>query len=97
MIQFTEKDNSITFYVKVVPRAPKSEIAGELDGTLKVRVAAPPVDGAANAELIKLLSKTFEVSKSNVEIISGETSKTKQVKIANATREKISAILQAKN
>ncbi len=97
MIQFSEKDNSIFFYVKVVPRASKSEIAGALDGTLKVRIAAPPVDGAANAELIKLLSKAFEVSKSNVEIISGETSKTKQVKITNAAHEKISAILQAKN
>jgi uncharacterized protein (TIGR00251 family) len=48
---------------------------------LKIRISSPPIDGAANAELIKLLSKKFGVSKSNVEIISGETSKLKQVKI----------------
>lgn len=73
------------FRVRVVPRASKSELAGELDGALKIRIASPPVDGAANAELIKLLSKTFGVSKSEVEIVGGQTSKTKQIKISNLT------------
>ena len=84
MIQFTKKDDVIIFTVRVVPRASKSEIAGEHDGALKVRIASPPVDGAANAELIKLLAKTFGVSKNAVEIIGGQTSKTKQVKISGA-------------
>lgn len=97
MIEFTEKDNYLIFTVKVIPRASKSEIVREMDGALKVRVASPPVDGAANLELIKLLSKAFGVSKSDVEIIVGETSKTKQIKITNANGEKIAAILQAKN
>ena len=96
MIKFTEKDNGLVFTVKVIPRASKSEIAGELDGALKVRIASPPVDGAANAELIKLLAKTFGVSKSGVEIISGQTSKTKQIKIASLDAENFRAILQAK-
>ena len=91
-----KKDNALIFTVKVVPRASKSEIGGELDGALKVRIASPPVDGAANAELIKLLAKTFGVSKSDVEIISGQTSKTKQIKIANLAAENFRAILQAK-
>jgi hypothetical protein len=65
----------------VVPRASKSEIVGELDGALKVRLCSPPVDGAANAELIKLLAKTFDVSRGNVEIVSGQTSKTKRIRI----------------
>ena len=82
MIHFTEKDNAIIFTVRVVPRASKSEIVGEMDGALKVRIASPPVNGAANAELIKLLAKTFGVAKSAVEIIGGQTSKTKQVKIS---------------
>lgn len=82
MINFTEKDNSIIFSVKVVPRAAKSEIVGDLNGALKIRLAAPPVDGAANAELVKLLAKTFAVSKSAVEILSGETGKTKCMKIS---------------
>lgn len=74
--------------MRVVPRASKSEIVGELDGVLKIRIASPPVDGAANAELIKLLAKTLNIPKSSVEIISGQTSKTKQVKIANLKAEK---------
>lgn len=82
MIQLAEKNNALVFTVKVVPRASKSEIVGSLDGALKVRIASPPVDGAANAELIKLLAKTFNVSKSAVEIVGGQTAKTKQIKIS---------------
>ena len=97
MILFVEKDGALIFTVRVVPRASKSEIVGEMDGALKIRVASPPVDGAANAELIKLLAKTFGVAKSRIEIVSGETSKTKQVKIINSTGEKLDAVLQPKN
>ena len=81
MITFNEKDGTIIFNVRVVPRASKSEIVGEHDGALKVRVNAPPIDGAANAELIRVLSKKLNVPKSAVEIISGQTSKHKQVRI----------------
>jgi uncharacterized protein (TIGR00251 family) len=96
LIRFTEKNNALYFAVKVAPRAAKSEIAGFHDGALKVRVNAPPVDGAANAELVKLLAKTFGVAKSEVEIVGGLNSKTKQVKISNARPEKISEILNLK-
>ncbi len=97
MIRCTEKDDALIFDVRVVPRASKSEIVGEMDGALKIRLAAPPVNGAANAELVKLLSKCFGVSKSEIEIISGETSKTKRVKIVNSTGEKLATVLQAEN
>ena len=101
MIKYTSTDDWLIFSVRVVPRASKSEIVGELDGALKVRIASPPARRAANIELIKLLSKTFNVSRSDIEIVGGETSKTKQIKIkgsAPAGRgEKLSAILQAKN
>lgn len=96
MIKFIEKDDVLLFTVKVVPRASKTEIIGETDGTLKIRISSPPVDGAANAELGRFLSKTFNVSKSNVEIIGGETSRTKKIKVSGASLEKIKAILQAK-
>lgn len=96
MIEFTEKDDAIVFNVRVVPRASKSEIVGEHDGALKVRIAAPPVDGAANDELVKLLAKSFHVAKSAAAIISGHSSKLKQVKITGAGPEKIAPILQAK-
>ncbi len=81
VIQFTEKGDGLIFNVRVVPRASKSEIVGELDGALKIKLKSPPVDGAANAELIKVLSKKFGVAKSAVEILSGQTSKQKQVRV----------------
>lgn len=85
MIRSTEKDGKITFTVRVVPRASKSEVIGEHNGSLKVRIASPPVDGAANAELIKLLAKTLGIPKADVEIVSGQTSKTKQIRITGVT------------
>lgn len=82
MIDFTEKDGDLIFSVRVIPRSSKSEIIGEYDRALKVKLNSPPVDGAANTELIKLLAKTFAVSKAQVEILSGQTSKLKQVKVS---------------
>lgn len=80
--------------IRVVPRASRSEIVGMHDGALKVRLAAPPVDGAANAELVKVLAKAFGVAKGGVEIVSGETSKTKRVRIAGASESAIHAVLK---
>jgi uncharacterized protein (TIGR00251 family) len=96
LIRYIEKDNGLIFTVRVVPRASKTEIAGALDGALKVRIALPPVNGAANAELVKFLSKTFGVAKTEIEIISGETSKTKQIRISNLKSEKFLEILHLK-
>jgi uncharacterized protein (TIGR00251 family) len=82
-------DDSITFTIRVVPRALKSEIVGEVEGFLKVRTSAPPVDGAANDEVISLLAKAFGVAKSNVSIVAGETSKTKRIRVIGATPERL--------
>ena len=86
MIDFTEQNQSLSFTIRVIPRSSKSEIVGEYDGALKIKLNSLPVDGAANAELIKLLAKEFGVSKSQVEILSGQTSKLKQVKISGASK-----------
>jgi uncharacterized protein (TIGR00251 family) len=96
MINFTEKNGSLIFTVRVVPRASKTELVGEHDGTLKIRLAAPPVDDAANEELIKFLAKIFAVTKSEVEIISGQTAKVKQIRIQNTTKPKIAEVLSLK-
>ena len=85
LIKFEEKDEAVFFSVRVVPRASKSEIVGEIDGALKVRLCSPPVDGAANAELIKMLAREFGVSRGRVEIVSGQTSRTKRIRITGAT------------
>ena len=96
MINFTEKNGAIFFKVKVAPRSSKSEIVGEFGGALKVKLKSPPVEGAANAELIKVLAKHFGVSKSRVEIVGGLTSKNKQVGILNLKSESFLTVLQAK-
>lgn len=81
MIEFVEKDGCLIFTLRVVPRSSKSEIVGEIEGNLKVRISAPPVDGAANVEVIKLIAKAFGVGRSSVAILSGETSKTKRISV----------------
>ena len=94
MINITVRDGCVSFDVRVVPRSSRSEIVGEHDGAMKVRIASPPVDGAANAELIKLLTKKFGVSKSDVEIVAGETSKSKRIKIANLSQSRFEELIK---
>jgi uncharacterized protein len=65
----------------VQPGASRSEFAGEHGGRLKVRLAAPPVDGKANAELIDFLARHYGVAKRNVRITAGVTSRRKRVEI----------------
>ena len=84
-----EEGGAVTFPVRVIPRSSRTEIVGEHDGILKVKLASPPVEGAANAELIKLIAKKLGVSKSAVTIISGETSKTKRLRIDGVAAERL--------
>lgn len=68
----------MTLRVKVIPRSPKTEIVGKMaDGTLKIRVAAPPEKNKANDELIRFLAEHYGVDQ--VKIISGHTSALKMV------------------
>ena len=84
MIQYSEKDRGLTFAVRIVPRASRSEFAGEYNGALRIRIAAPPVEGAANRELIRLLAKSFKLPQNAVAIVSGAGSKSKVVHVAGA-------------
>lgn len=69
--------------VKVIPKSPRNEIVGTMaDGTLKVRIAAAPEKGRANAELCAFLARHYGVPKSAVTILSGQTSPRKLVRIA---------------
>lgn len=87
MIELSETNGKLIFSVRVVPSSSKSEIVGEMGGGLKIKLKAAPIDGAANRELIGLLAKIFAVSKNAVEIIGGQTSKSKMVKITGGARE----------
>jgi uncharacterized protein (TIGR00251 family) len=85
VVEYTEAGGAVTFKVRVASRASRSAIVGEHDGALKVRVAAPPVEGAANEELTRLLARAFGVPARGVEVVSGHASKTKLVRVAGAT------------
>lgn len=71
------------FSVRVQPRASRNEIVGVLGGALKVKLSAPPVDGAANAGLIDLLADELGVPKRRIRIVLGESARTKVIEIAN--------------
>jgi uncharacterized protein (TIGR00251 family) len=71
--------------VRVVPRAQRDEIAGERGGRLLVRVTAPPVEGAANASLCRLVARRAGVPPRQVSIVRGQTSRDKLVRVEGLT------------
>jgi uncharacterized protein (TIGR00251 family) len=93
-IAVSERNGHLIFAVKVVPRAAKTELAGETEGMLRVRIAAPPVDGAANEELIRFLAKRLGVPRSDISIVAGLSSRKKRVQLANLTEAQLLAALR---
>jgi uncharacterized protein (TIGR00251 family) len=93
MLDVRENAEGVSFEVRVSPSASRSTILGEHDTALKVSLAAPPVDGKANAELIKLLSKALGVPKRAVEILHGEQSKNKTVRVLGVTAAQVRALI----
>lgn len=83
----------VTFTIKVLPRSSRNEIAGEQEGMLRVKLTAPPVEGAANKMLVNFISSKLRVSKSSVTILSGETGRTKTLMVAGVTSEDIQGLL----
>jgi len=67
--------------IKVTPNASKTEIAGRDGGVMRIRLAAPPVDGKANEKLIEFLADEYDIPKSSIRVVSGMTSKTKIVEL----------------
>lgn len=85
--EHTEPDGArgVLLNIKAVPGAKRSEIAGVLGDRLKVRVAAPPEDGKANAAIAELLAKEFKVRTRDVEIIRGHSNPEKTVRVRGIT------------
>jgi uncharacterized protein (TIGR00251 family) len=77
--------HSNTIVVHVVPRAKVTEVAGRHGDAIRIRLAAPPVDGAANDELIRFLAKRLDVSRSAVRIVRGITGRRKTVSVNGLT------------
>ncbi|MDX6385212.1 MAG: uncharacterized protein QOK48_2785 [Blastocatellia bacterium] len=94
MINYSEKDRGLTFAVRIIPRASRSEIAGEYNGALRIRIAAPPVDGAANRELVRLLAKSFKLPQNAIEIVSGAGSKNKIVHVSGGDSARLAQLIR---
>ena len=74
-----------TLELLVQPRASRTRVVGEHDGRLKIQLAAPPVDGEANAALVEFLAGALRVRKADVEIARGDTGRRKTVHVAGVT------------
>ena len=82
-LKLRETEGAVTIKIRVQPRAPRTEIVGEHAGALKLRVSAPPVEGKANEECRRYLAKLLKVSATSVEIISGDSSRDKVIRVSN--------------
>jgi uncharacterized protein (TIGR00251 family) len=87
--------DGIVINLHIQPRASKNEICGIQGDALKIRLTSPPVDGAANKLCREFLADLFHVPKSAVEIISGETSRHKRVKITSCDTDRLQQIVDS--
>jgi uncharacterized protein (TIGR00251 family) len=93
VIPITESGGSIQFAVRVVPRAGRTGVAGVRQGALLVRLAAPPVEGAANEALLAYLAKLTGRPARDVAIVAGQKSRDKRVRISGVTARELDATL----
>jgi hypothetical protein len=87
----TSTPHGVVITVRVIPRAGRSGVAGTRDGALLVRLAAPPVEGAANAELIEVMAAVLRVPKRAVTILAGERARLKRVRVEGVTEDVVRA------
>jgi uncharacterized protein (TIGR00251 family) len=80
--------------VRLQPRASRDEIVGPHGDALKIRITAPPVEGQANAHLIRFLATAFDVSRSQVSLVSGDTARSKQLRVHAPRRLPPEAMIQ---
>lgn len=92
-LPWQQDENALLVRIYVQPRASKSQICGIHEGELKLRLAAPPVDGAANEACRVFFAKLCKVPKSAVTLLSGETSRHKRLKIEGAAAATLEALL----
>jgi len=86
--------SGVLLAIRVQPRASRDEVAGAIEGALKIRLCAPAVDNRANEALTEFLAAVLRVPKSSVRILSGERGRTKRVEITGVTRQQVVNLLQ---
>lgn len=91
-IDVAEGPGSVTFHVRVQPRASRDSVGGEWEGALRVRLTAPPVGSRANEALCRLLATHLNVPPRAVRILSGERGRTKRIEVRGATAAQVRAL-----
>ena len=93
MLEVEERAGAVRFAVRVQPRASRDAVDGEWQGALKVRLTAPPIEGAANEALSEFLAGLLKIPKSAVRILSGERSRTKRMELRGISARQIHNLL----
>jgi hypothetical protein len=93
MLDVQERNGAVVVAVRVQPRASRNEVAGEMNGALKVRLQAPAVENRANEALCEYLAELLKTPKSAVRILSGDRSRTKRLEIRGITKQQLLALL----
>jgi uncharacterized protein (TIGR00251 family) len=89
MFRIEDRGGSARFAVRALPRASRTELAGAYGEALRVRLAAPPVEGAANAELVAFLAKMLGVPKSAVRVVQGARGRDKVVDVEGLSAQQV--------
>jgi uncharacterized protein len=85
--------DGVELAVLVQPRASRTRVVGEHDGLLKIQLAAPPVEGEANAALVEFLGKLLGVPRRQVELVSGDASRRKRVTVRGVDAARVEAVM----
>jgi uncharacterized protein len=93
VIEIFERDGSVIFAVRVIPRGSRNTIEGAYGESLKVRLTAPALENRANEALLGLLAERLNVPRAAVRIVAGEKSRTKRISISGVTRGEIIELL----
>jgi uncharacterized protein (TIGR00251 family) len=93
MLQLQTRDGVVILSIRVQPRASKDEIAGVMEGALKVRLRAPALEDRANEALCEYLAELLKTPKSAVRILSGHRSRSKRVEVSDVTEQQILALV----
>ena len=92
MLEIHEREGAVVFAVRVQPRASKNEVAGVMEGALKIRLQAPAVEDRANEALCAFLAELLKRPKSAVRILAGQRSRLKRVEIVGVTTNEVEAL-----
>jgi uncharacterized protein len=93
LLALATREGTVVFTVRVQPRASRDEIAGVMDGALRVRLQAPAVEDRANVALCEYLARLLKTPKSAVRILGGDRSRIKRIEIRGVTEQQVLALL----